>query len=125
MLAADGMVSGAAAEMLVLAGDSPGVDSLRGCLRQAARRPLGPALSGKTSRHCLKRSGHRRANAALHWVTTVRVRTHQPTIADVQRRTAKGKSKLEIIRCLKRFVAREILLPLPAPKAISPEQIAA
>jgi hypothetical protein len=37
----------------------------------------------------------------------VRLRFHQPTIDDVARRTAKGKTKAEIIRCLKRYVARE------------------
>jgi transposase len=73
------------------------------------RNPLGPALSGKTSRHCLKCSGHRQANAALHRAATVHMRAHQLTIADVRRRKVEGKSKLEIIRCLNGFVAREIV----------------
>jgi transposase len=59
-------------------------------------------------------------------VVVVRMRAHQPTVDDVRRRTAEGKSKREIIRCLKRFVAREIFGYLcHAPKAIRPEQAAA
>ena len=54
------------------------------------------------------RGGNRQANAALYRVVIVRMRAHQPTLDYVKRRTAEGKSKPEIIRCLKRFVAREI-----------------
>ena len=54
------------------------------------------------------------------------MRTHQPTVDYVRRRAAEGKSKREIIRCLKRFVAREIFGHLRrSPKAIHPEQIGA
>jgi hypothetical protein len=56
----------------------------------------------------LFRGGHRQANAALYRIVTVRMRWHQPTIDYVSRRTAEGLSKRDIIRCLKRFVAREI-----------------
>ena len=52
--------------------------------------------------------GNRQANAALYRVVIVRMRAHQPTLDYVKRRTAEGKCKPEIIRCLKRFVAREI-----------------
>ena len=67
-----------------------------------------PASSRKTSRYRLNRGGHRQANAALHRVVVVCMRTHQPTLDYIRRRTAVGKSKREIIRCLKRFAAREI-----------------
>jgi transposase len=67
-----------------------------------------PASTGKTSRHRLNRGGNRQANAALHRVVVVRMRRHGPTLGYVRRRTAEGKSKAEIIRCLKRYVAREI-----------------
>jgi transposase len=54
------------------------------------------------------------------------MRTHQPTLDYLRRRTAEGKSKREIIRCLKRFVAREIFGHLCRhPKAVCPAQIAA
>jgi len=52
--------------------------------------------------------------------------THQPTVDHIPRRTAEGKSEREIIRCLKRFVAREIFGHLcRAPEATRPEQVAA
>ena len=52
--------------------------------------------------------------------------THQPTVDHIPRRTAEGKSEREIIRCLVRFVAREIFGHLcRAPKATRPEQVAA
>ena len=73
-----------------------------------------PASSGRTTgRHRLSRSGDRAANSALYIVTIVRLRHHAPTRAYVQRRTAEGLSKREIIRCLKRFIAREIYAALP------------
>jgi transposase len=67
-----------------------------------------PASSGKTQRHRLNRGGHRRANRALHMAVVVRMKYHPPTQAYLARRTAEGKSKPEIMRCLKRFLAREI-----------------
>ena len=73
-----------------------------------------PASSGRTTgRHRLSRSGDRAANSALYIVTIVRMRHHQPTRDYVQRRTAEGLSKREIIRCLKRYIAREIYRNLP------------
>jgi transposase len=73
-----------------------------------------PASSGKTSRHRLNRAGHRQANAALHRIVIVRLRSHEKTKRYVERRTAEGKSKKEIIRCLKRYVAREVFAALRA-----------
>ena len=61
-----------------------------------------------TGRHRLNRGGHRHANAALYRAVIVRMRFHQPTRDYVARRTADGRTKREIIRCLKRFLAREI-----------------
>jgi hypothetical protein len=55
-----------------------------------------------------QRGGNRHANAALYRVVIVRMRGHQPNLEYVRQRTAEGKSKPDIIRCLKRFVAREI-----------------
>lgn len=73
-----------------------------------------PASSGRTTgRHRLSRSGDRSANSALYIVTIVRMRHHAPTRAYVERRTAEGLSKREIIRCLKRYIAREIYSALP------------
>lgn len=52
--------------------------------------------------------GHRQANAAIYRTVIVRMRHHQPTIDYIARRTAEGLTKRDIIRCLKRLVAREI-----------------
>src|SRR3712207_179168 len=126
MVEAHGMGTGTAAEMLVLVGDDPGrIRSEAAFAKLCGACPI-PASSGKTSRHRLNRGGHRQANAALHRVVVVRMRAHQPTVDYVRRRTAEGKSKREIIRCLKRFVAREIFGYLcRAPTTPCPEQMAA
>jgi transposase len=123
MVAAHGMGTVTAAEMLVLVGDNPErIRSEAAFAKLCGACPI-PASSGKTSRHRLNRGGHRQANAALHRVVVVRMRTHQPTLGYLQRRTAEGKSKREIIRCLKRFVAREIFGYLcRTPKATNPAQ---
>ena len=108
LMAAYGISTGTAAEMLILVGDDP--DRIR-CEAAFAKLcgacPI-PASSGKTTRHRLNRGGSRQANAALYRVVIVRMRSHPPTLAYVRRRMGEGKTKLEIIRCLKRFVAREI-----------------
>jgi transposase len=71
-----------------------------------------PASSGQTRRHRLNRGGNRQANAALYRIVLIRMRYHQPTKDYVVRRTSEGKSKREIIRCLKRYLAREVYTAL-------------
>ena len=108
LLEAHGMATGTAAEMLLLVGDNPErIHSEAAFAKLCGVCPI-PASSGKTVRHRLNRGGNRQANAALYRVVIVRMRGHQPTLDYVHRRTAEGKSKSEIIRCLKRYVAREI-----------------
>ena len=97
-----------AAILLTAAGDNP--ERLRSDGAFAALcgvNPL-PASSGKTNRHRLNRGGNRQANAALHRIAVVRLRWHQQTKAYAAKRTEEGLSKREILRCLKRFIAREI-----------------
>ena len=119
LLQAHGMGAGTAAEMLLLVGDNPErIRSEAALAKLCGACPI-PASSGQTHRHRLNRGGNRQANAALYRVVIVRMRGHQPTLDYVRRRTAEGKSKSEIIRCLKRFVAREIFgylcrMPKPA-----------
>ena len=67
-----------------------------------------PASSGKTNRHRLHRGGDRQANAALHRIAIVRLRHDDRTKEYMCRRTGEGMSKREVIRCLKRYVAREV-----------------
>jgi len=98
-----------AAEMLVVFGDNPDrIRSDAAFAKLCGACPV-PASSGMTSgRHRLYTGGHRQANAALYRSVIVRMRFHEPTIEYVKRRTAEGLGKREIIRCLKRFLAREI-----------------
>ncbi|WP_420847402.1 IS110 family transposase [Nonomuraea zeae] len=67
-----------------------------------------PASSGKTTRHRLNRGGDRQANAALYRVVLCRLRWDPRTRAYMERRTRDGLSKKEIIRCLKRYIARDL-----------------
>lgn len=67
-----------------------------------------PASSGRTTRHRLSRAGDRRANSALHVIATTRLRCHPPTIAYAARRRAQGKTPREILRCIKRYLARTL-----------------
>jgi transposase len=79
------------------------------------------ASSGRTQRHRLNRGGDRQANCALHTTVLSRLRWDQRTRDYVQRRTADGKTRREAIRCLKRYVAREIYqLITRSPSAIAP-----
>ena len=74
-----------------------------------------PASSGKTNRHRLNRGGDRQANAALHRIVVVRLRYDPRTQEYMQRRIAEGMSKSEVIRCLKRYVAREVYSVIQKP----------
>jgi transposase len=73
-----------------------------------------PASSGKTSRHRLNSGGDRQANAALYLIAVCRLRYCERTKAYAARRTAEGRSKREILRCLKRYIAREVYQTLRA-----------
>ena len=97
-----------AAEMLIVAGDNPErVRSEPAFAKLCGVAPI-PASSGMTTRHRLNRGGHRQANAALYRVVIVRMQHHEPTKGYVARRTLEGRTKTEIIRCLKRLLAREL-----------------
>ena len=104
-----GVGANSAAEFLIVFGDNPErIRSEAAFAKLCGACPI-PASSGRTTgRHRLYRGGHRQANAALYRSVIVRMRYHQPTADDVVRRTADGRTKREIIRCLKRFLAREI-----------------
>ncbi|MEU6325088.1 transposase [Streptomyces sp. NPDC047009] len=85
-------------------------------MASAARRPSPPcaapaqsrASSGKTQRRRLNRGGDRQANAALYQIVLSRLRWDDRTRDYLRRRLSEGKTRREIIRCLKRYVAREI-----------------
>ena len=95
-------------QLLITAGDNPQrLRSERHFAALAGACPI-PASSGKTNRHRLNRGGDRQANSALYHVVIVRMRWHAPTREYVSRRTTEGKTKPEMIRCLKRYLAREL-----------------
>ena len=98
-----------AAELLIIFGDNPDrIRSEAAFAKLCGACPI-PASSGMTTgRHRLNRGGHRHANAALYRAVIVRMQFHQPTRDYVARRIAAGRTKRDIIRCLKRFLAREI-----------------
>lgn len=79
-----------------------------------------PASSGRTNRHRLNRGGDRAANKALHTVAVVRLKYDERTRAYARLRTAEGLSKKDIMRCLKRAIAREIYQELTRPTRFTP-----
>lgn len=82
-----------------------------------------PASSGRTDRHRLNRGGDRRGNSALHRIALIRMQRDERTRQYVKRRTTEGKSKREIMRCLKRAIAREVYRALTSqPAATSQHQ---
>ena len=83
-----------------------------------------PASSGRTHRHRLNRGGDRQANAALYRIVCCRLRWDLRTRAYALRRTTEGMSKPEIIRCLKRYITREIYTALLNPQPSSVPAIA-
>ena len=96
------------ATLMVAVGDNPErMTSEASFAALCGVNPL-PASSGKVVRHRLNRSGNRQANCALHRIVICRLQRHQQTREYVERRTREGRSMKEIIRCLKRFVAREV-----------------
>ncbi len=97
-----------AAQLLLTAGDnSERLHSEASFAALCGVSPV-PASSGKTTRHRLNRGGDRAANSALHVIAIGRLRTDPRTKAYAERRMAEGHSKLEAIRCLKRYIAREV-----------------
>jgi transposase len=108
LMAVYGVGTEVAAQLLTTAGDNP--DRLRSeaaFAQLCGTAPL-PASSGRTTRYRLNRGGDRQANYALHIIALVRLSSHPPTQAYAARRRSEGLSNLEIIRCLKRYIARGI-----------------
>ena len=107
LLARYGVGAGTAALLLVAAGDHP--ERLRSEAARAhlcAVAPI-PASSGKSARRRLHPAGDRQASHAPWRIVITPMSSHPPTRAYVERRTAEGLPKKEIMRCLKRYVARE------------------
>jgi transposase len=120
LVALPGVGVDTAGQLLVTAGDnSQRLRSEAAFAHLCGAAPI-PASSGRTHRHRLNRGGDRQANHALWRITLVRMHCHPPTRAYVERRTKQGLSKLDIMRCLKRYIAREVYHHLTDPPAITP-----
>jgi transposase len=107
-----GISTGHAGQLLVTAGQN--IDRLRGEGAFAAlcgASPI-PVASGKHGRYRLNPGGDRQANRALHMIAVCRLRYCPDTRAYAERRTTEGKTKKEIMRCLKRYIARQVYATL-------------
>lgn len=116
LVAANGVGTDVAGQLLVTAGDNPArLHSEAAFAALCGVAPV-PASSGKTTRHRLNRGGDRAANAALYRVVLCRLRWDPRTQAYKKRRTEQGLSTKEIIRCLKRLIARELYYLITKPQ---------
>jgi transposase len=112
LLALIGVGADVAGQLLVTAGENPHrVHSDAAFAMLCGVAPL-PASSGRTDRHRLNRGGDRQANAAIYRIVLSRLRWDPRTRAYAERRSAQGLTKKEIIRCLKRYIAREVYTAL-------------
>lgn len=112
LLGVSGVGPDCAGQLLVTVGDNPArLRSEASFAHLCGAAPI-PAASGRTDRHRLNRGGDRQANAALYRIVLSRLRWDERTCGYVERRTAQGLSKKDIIRCLKRYVAREVYMVL-------------
>jgi transposase len=108
-----GVGTDTAGALLVAAGENTSrIRNERSFARLCGAAPL-DASSGKHQRHRLNRGGDRQANSALWRIVITRLSYDPSTRQYLQRRCAEGKTKTEAIRCLKRYVARELYACLP------------
>jgi transposase len=104
-----------AAQLLSSCGDNPDRLHSEAAFASLCGVSPVPASSGKTKRHRLNRGGDRQTNRALYMIAITRMGHDANTRAYVARRTAEGLSTKEIIRCLKRYLARELYKTLTRP----------
>ena len=119
LVAEQGINTVTAGALLVAAGDNPQRLRSEGSFAHLCGVAPLDASSGKQERHRLNRNGDRQANCALHTVAIVRMSHDEKTKKYVARRISEGKTERETIRCLKRYIARDIyriLVPIIAPE---------
>jgi transposase len=109
LLARHGVGYETAGSLLCAAGDNPDRLATEASFAALCGTSPVPVSSGRTNRHRLNRAGDRHANAALWRIVIIRLRSrHAPTIDYLERRITAGNSKRDAIRCLKRYLAREL-----------------
>jgi hypothetical protein len=116
--AAYGVGPDTAAQLIITAGTNPHRLRNEAAFAMLCGTAPIPASSGKTNRHRLSRGGDRAANNALHRIALVRMSSDERTRAYVTAQLAKGRSKLDILRLLKRAIAREVFRLLTQPCAV-------
>lgn len=116
LIAVKGLGPVTCAALLIAVGDNPGRMRSESAFAHLCGVAPVPASSGKTTRHRLNRGGDRQANYALYILTVTRLAWDPRTRAYAARRRAEGKSSKDIIRCLKRHIAREIYRLLTPPR---------
>jgi transposase len=107
-------VGAVTAAVIMTVWSHPGRVRSQAALAQIAGTCPIPASSGNTTRHRLNRGGDRQLNRAINTIVLTRMRIDPATRAYVERRTAEGRTKKEITRCLKRYVTRQIHRTLTA-----------
>ena len=114
-LAKRGVATAVAATLLATVGDNPGRVRREASFAALCGASPVDASSGKQLRHRLNRGGDRQANSTLWTIAMTRLAHDPRTKAYAARRTTEGKTSKEIIRCLKRYIAREIYKALCRP----------
>src|SRR5680860_1090109 len=108
LLAVHGVGPDVAAALLTVTGENVDRITSESALAHLCGAAPIPASSGKTNRNRLNRGGNRQGNAALHRIIVSRLKGHQATKDYMTKSLARGKSKREAMRLLKRYVCREI-----------------
>ena len=108
LLAVHGVGPDVAASLLSVTGENVDRITSESALAHLCGAAPIPASSGKTNRYRLNRGGNRQGNAALHRIIVSRLKGHQATKDYMTKSLARGKSKREAMRLLKRYVCREI-----------------
>lgn len=123
LLARHGLGYQTVGALLCTAGDNPERLATEASFASLCGTAPVPISTGKSNRRRLNRAGDRRGNAALWTIVMVRLRSrHAPTVAYLERRIAEGHSKRDAIRCLKRYLARELYNDIQAITAANPTQ---
>ena len=120
LLAMYGCGAVSAARLAVAAGDNPGRMASEAAFAALCGASPVEASSGRTVRHRLNRGGDRRANSALHQIARHRLDHDPRTRAYAARRRSEGLSDREVMRCLKRYIAREAYRALTGPRGAAP-----
>lgn len=112
-----------AARLIVAAGTNPGRMGSEAAFSMLCGTSPIPASSGRTDRHRLNRGGNRQANRAIHEIALVRMGKDPRTKAYIAKKMAEGKTKREALRCVCRYIAREVYRLMTMPQTPPPNPL--